>query len=239
MPHQSSSAAPGAADGITGPEAVNTTERPLTRWEETDNTHGYGSYFAELLAAGTDVYGEARLADVLSPRKATILDAGCGMGRIGGALHHMGHTVVGVDLDAGLLAQATETYPDLPTVQSRLDDLTPALLTEHGHPTQFDTITVVGNVMILLAPDTEVLVLHRLRDLLAPEGRILVGFHTDATPPNSLQYSPEVFAEHVAQVGLHIESRFGTYDLRPYQPTDNYVVHILTRRTELTLTPAG
>lgn len=98
--------------GGTAAAANHTSPRGPTRWESTDNPQRYGAHFAELLASGADVYGEARLVDVLSPRGANILDAGCGMGRIGGALGHLGHTVVGVDLDAKLLQLTAEHPPD-------------------------------------------------------------------------------------------------------------------------------
>src|SRR5688572_6214350 len=60
------------------------SDLPPTRWEgPSDIGRGYGRHFAELIAGGADVEGEARLADALAPREARILDAGSGMGRIG------------------------------------------------------------------------------------------------------------------------------------------------------------
>lgn len=207
---------------------MSQTPHQPTRWEDHDNTRGYGERFAELVADGTDIYGEARLADVLAPRNGRILDAGCGMGRIGAKLGTLGHKVSGVDLDAHLLRQSRDTYPELRTMQARLDDLTPELLAEAGWDDEFDVIVLVGNVMILLAPDTEVLVLNRLAALLAPEGRVLVGFHMDATPPNSRVYSADEFAGHVAEAGLTIDSQYSTYELQPFDGSGNYVVSILS-----------
>ena len=77
----------------------------VTRWESMPGERGYGARFARLVADGADVDGEARLADVLAPRGARILDAGCGMGRVGAALRRRGHDAYGVDLDAALLEQ--------------------------------------------------------------------------------------------------------------------------------------
>lgn len=203
---------------------------PPTRWEQTTNARGYGQKFAELAAGGADITGEARLADTLAPRGATILDAGCGMGRIGAALHQGGHNVLGVDLDAELLAQAKETYPELTTMHCRLDAITPDLLDAAGHPTTYDLIVMVGNVMILLAENSERDVLRRMTSLLAGDGRLIVGFHTDATPPNSKTYDPDVFLEDAVSVGLDLEHRFASYDLRPFTGDGNYVVNILRRR---------
>lgn len=198
-----------------------------TRWEMNDN-RGYGEKFAELIADGEDVTGEARLADSIAPRGATILDAGCGMGRIGGALIECGHTVVGVDVDASLLKQAEETYPKLPTVEGRLDKLDAKMLKKAGNEGPFDVVVCVGNVMILLAEDTEQEVLKRFHDVLAPGGRVLVGFHTTAVPPGSREYSAEEFTVDAIHAGLRVDARFSTYHLHPYDPQGDYVVHILS-----------
>ena len=51
------------------------SDLPPTRWEgPSDIGRGYGRHFAELIAGGADVEGEARLADALAPRGARILD---------------------------------------------------------------------------------------------------------------------------------------------------------------------
>ena len=106
---------------------------PPTRWEgPTDVGRGYGRHFADLIASGADVEGEARLADALAPRGARILDAGSGMGRIGAALRRAGHDAYGVDLDAGLIEQSRAAYPDLPVAQARLEQLDADFLA--GHP---------------------------------------------------------------------------------------------------------
>lgn len=201
-----------------------------TRWELNDN-RGYGEKFAQMIADGQDVSGEARLADAIAPRGANILDAGCGMGRIGGTLLDSGHTVIGVDLDAKLLKQAKETYPNLPTVQGRLDKLDAKMLKKANFSGSFDLIVCVGNVMILLAEDTEQEVLKRFNSLLAPGGRVLVGFHTNATPPGSREYSAEEFTIDAIHAGLRVDSRMSSYHLHPHDLAGDYVVHVLSSAT--------
>ena len=205
-----------------------------TRWEQARADEraagrgGYGARFAQLVAEGADVEGEARLADVLAPRRARILDAGCGMGRVGAALQRRGHRVVGVDFDPEVLAQSRVTYPDLPLVQRRLDELTLADLDAAGHPTAYDLVVCVGNVMILLAPDTERVVLANLAALLAPEGRLLVGFHLSNAPcEHWREYPVDELAADAAAVGLTVESRHASYDLAPFTDTSEYAVHVL------------
>lgn len=200
-----------------------------TRWESTDD-HGYGAKFADLYTSGADISGEARLADVLAPRGARILDAGSGMGRVGAALQDRGHHVVGVDLDETLIAQSRRTFPHLPVVAARLDELVPEDLAVQGHPVEYDLVVCVGNVMILLAPDTEVEVLGRLRALLAPGGRLLVGFHLEAKPQSSRTYPVDAFANDARAAGLQVEARWASYDLQPAADGDDYAVFVLRAR---------
>jgi hypothetical protein len=88
----------------------------------------------------------------------------------------------------------------------------------------------VGNVMILLAPDTERLVLANLAGLLAPDGRILVGFHRrDAPSSRAREYPVAEFAADAAAAGLEVEHRFASYDLKPFTDTGEYAVHVLRR----------
>ena len=84
---------------------------------------------------------------------------------------------------------------------------------------------VVGNVMIYLADGSETRALRTLAGLLAPAGRMLVGFSPHKGPEHSRDYPVEEFWRHVGQAGLALDSVFGTYDLRP--AADDYVVAVL------------
>ncbi len=61
--------------------------------EDPDHSQWYVDRFRGLAAEGADLDGEARLVDALLPRGSRVLDAGCGPGRVGGALHRAGHHV--------------------------------------------------------------------------------------------------------------------------------------------------
>ncbi len=200
---------------------------PPTRWEgPTDVGRGYGRHFADLIASGADVEGEARLADVLAPRGARILDAGSGMGRIGAALRRAGHEAYGVDLDAGLIDQSRAAYPYLPVAQARLEQLDGEFLVAQGMPATFDLVVCVGNVMVLLAEGSERTVLGRFAGLLAPGGRVLIGFSLVGAPPRSRIYPSDEFEADAVAAGLVAESRFATFDLRPPGPDDDFAVRV-------------
>src|SRR3978361_1232786 len=75
------------------------------------HSHWYVERFRSLARAGDDVVGEARFVDAMAPRRARILDAGCGGGRSGGYLAAVSHDVVGVDVDPILIEAAEEDHP--------------------------------------------------------------------------------------------------------------------------------
>ena len=193
---------------------------PRTRWELAgDGNRGYGEKFGRLVAEGADVDGEARLADTLVSRGARILDVGSGMGRVSAALVARGHDVVAVEPDAALVAQCRATYPGLEVQHA---DVLAASL--EG---TFDLVVAVGNVMVFLAPDTERAVLARLRTLLAPGGRVLVGFHPVDGPATARDYPDAEFVADATASGLRVDARFGSYELHP--PSHEYAVWLLAR----------
>lgn len=195
---------------------------PPTRWKLAgEGNRGYGRTFAQRVAEGADIDGEARLADTLVPRHARILDVGSGMGRVAAALGARGHTVVATEPDPALRAQSQETYPDLEVLPHEALGLDPA---EVG---SFDLVLAVGNVMIYLGEDTERGVLARVRELLGPDGRVLVGFELTAVKSGSRTYPAEEFVADAAAAGLRVVHRFGSYEL--HEPADDYAVWVLAR----------
>lgn len=190
-----------------------------TRWAQAgDAVRSYAETFARLVDSGQDVEGEARLADALAPRAARILDVGSGMGRIAAALAARGHEVTAIEPDAELVAQSRRTYPELDVEET--DVL--AFDTEE----RFDLVVLVGNVMVYLAQGTEQAVLSKVRSLLAPGGRALIGFHLTGGPSTARVYPAAEFAADVEASGLVVEHRFGTYELHP--ANEEYAVWVLS-----------
>ncbi|GAA2344350.1 hypothetical protein SVIO_007330 [Streptomyces violaceusniger] len=64
----------------------------------TWNGEEYQSRFDRIAVEGGDVHGEAALVRSFAP--ATVLDAGCGTGRVAIELARHGIAVAGVDVDA-------------------------------------------------------------------------------------------------------------------------------------------
>ncbi len=194
---------------------------PATRWALVDpGKHGYSQHFAQLVGSGADVDGEARLADALLPRAGRVLDVGSGMGRVAAALRARGHDVVATEPDAALREQSRATYPELAVLPHE------ALALDPDEIGRFDLVVAVGNVMVYLGEDTELAVLARFRELLAPGGRVLLGFHPDAVMTGSRAYPPEELVVDARSAGLRTDHRFGSYELHP--PAEDYVVLVLS-----------
>src|SRR5258706_10365087 len=71
----------------------------------------YQQQFDTLAASGVDVHGEADFVMTLQPR--TVLDAGCGSGRVAVELARRGVDVVGADADASMIAAARRRAPEI------------------------------------------------------------------------------------------------------------------------------
>jgi SAM-dependent methyltransferase len=183
---------------------------------------GHSTWYIErfrcMVRAGEDILGEARLVDAMVPRRARILDAGCGIGRIGGALAEAGHLVTGVDVDPALIDVARQDHPGLRWMVGDLAELDPPA---SGVPTPFDAVVCAGNVMTFLAPSTRREVLTRLGAHLAEDGRIAVGFGAGRG------YEFDEFFGDVAAAGLEPDLLLSSWDLRPFTDEARFLVTLL------------
>ena len=181
--------------------------------EDPEHSQRYVDRFRTLAAEGADLDGEARLVDALLPRGSRVLDAGCGPGRVGGALHRVGHVVTGVDGDPVLVAAARTDHPG-PTWL--VGDLTTLDL-----GTTFDGIVCAGNVITFVAPDRRRDALARLLAHLEPAGRLAIGFG------DHRGYGFAEFRADAAATGWAEDVLLSTWDLRPFTPTSDFLVALL------------
>ena len=182
--------------------------------EDPGHSQWYIERFRAMAARGDDLGGEARMIDAMVPRRARILDAGCGTGRVGGLLAGAGHEVTGVDLDPELIAEANRNHP---SADWRVGDLSKLDL-----PDRFVVIVCAGNVMTFAAPASRVDILRRFRAHLAPGGRAVVGFGAGRG------YEFTDFLTDVKAADLTPDLLLSTWDLRPFTPTAEFLVAVLT-----------
>jgi trans-aconitate methyltransferase len=174
----------------------------------------YDAPYRARAAAGEDVHGEANAVQALqSTQPFSVLDAGCGTGRIAIELAHRGIEIVGVDLDARMLDQARRQAPDL---DWRLGDLATINLGR-----SFDLILLAGNVMLFLTPGTEAQVLRNLVGHLAPTGMLVAGFQIGRTAFGITHYDAAATTARLA-----LRQRWASWDADPWTEASGYAVSI-------------
>jgi SAM-dependent methyltransferase len=179
----------------------------------------YEARFATLAQQGRHLHGEADLVDALAGGPpATVVDAGCGTGRVAIELARRGYGVVGIDVDLEMLDVARAKAPNL---DWRLDDLSdPA-----GPLPQGDVVVAAGNVLLFVAPGTEPAVVATWAACLAPNGILVAGFQLRA-PLTVDGY--DVWCE---RAGLVLVGRWSTWDRQPFEGGE-YAVSLHRRRPD-------
>ncbi|MXV98394.1 MAG: class I SAM-dependent methyltransferase [Acidimicrobiaceae bacterium] len=180
-------------------------------WEIGGAAHGdvYDDRWRRMEARGEWVHGEADLVSWFEP--ASVLDAGCGTGRVAIELDRRGIDVVGVDLDTRMLEEARSKAPRVPWI---LGDLTDVEITAPGAADgrrQFDLIVLAGNVMVFVEIGTEAAIVANMARHLGPGGRLVSGFRLGLSPLTFHDY--DRFAE---DAGLTLEYRWTTWDREPF-----------------------
>jgi len=188
-------------------------ERRRNPWLDADGPRGedYDGRFARLAAQGHDVHGEADL--VASLGLHSVLDAGCGTGRVAMELARRGLEVVGVDLDPEMLAAARAKAPLLRWVEADLAGV------DLGRT--FDGIVMAGNVMIFLTPGTEGAVVRNMARHLDDEGFLVAGFSLARH-----RLALDTYDDLALKAGLELNERWATWDRGIFGPDSDYVVSI-------------
>lgn len=194
-----------------------------TRWQRSPAPRGdeYDVRWKSLADAGHNIHGEADLVESLLAESGgtSVLDAGCGTGRVAIELAHRGISVVGVDADAAMLAAARAKAPQLRWIEADLADLTSAGVD------RVNLVLLAGNVMIFLEPGTEAQALVQLAGRLTPGGLLVAGFSIRPDRLSLRQYD-----DAAEQAGLRWVARWATWDRAPYDDGDYAVtVHRLRR----------
>lgn len=174
-------------------------------WDGDD----YQARFDRLAAAGQHVHGEADLVEALAP--ASVLDAGCGTGRVGIELARRGIEVVGVDLDASMLATARRQAPELVWHEADLTRL------DLGRT--FAVVVLAGNVPLFTAPGTQGDLVARCAAHVAADGHLVAGFSLDRG------YDLAAWDGDADAAGLALVDRYATWDGVPFAGGD-YAVSV-------------
>lgn len=170
----------------------------------------YQRRFDTLAASGVGVHGEADFVTTLSP--TTVLDAGCGSGRVAIELARRGVEVVGVDADPSMIATARRAGPALTWVEADVSGL--------DLDRRFDVVVMAGNVPLFTPPGTQAGLVTGCARHLRPGGALVAGFQLDG------RYPVAEYDRHCRDAGLDLDERWATWDRQPFPGPGTYAVSV-------------
>lgn len=173
----------------------------------------YQARFDALAAAGEDVHGEAAFVRSLGP--STVLDAGCGTGRVAIELARHGIDVVGADLIESMIATARARGPG---IDFRVADVATLDLGR-----RFDIVLMAGNVPLFAELGTRSALVAGCARHIATEGRLVAGFQLGRG------YGLAEYDADAAAAGLELVERFATWDREPLPDDPDYAVSVHRR----------
>lgn len=200
-----------------------TTSRPgahvsdrWAAWRAEVSLDEYENRWQALKAQGHATHGEADLVAHYQPR--TVLDAGCGTGRVAIELAERGIDVDGVDLDDDLLAVARRHAPHL---RWHHDDLASLDLGR-----RFDVVVMAGNVLLFCRPEVRDDIVTNLAHHLNDGGRLISGFSLEQ---RTGAVTLDQYDSAAQAAGLVLEQRWSTWEGSPFDPAARYAVTVFRR----------
>lgn len=181
-------------------------------WRREIDLAEFHTRWARMEAAGTAAHGEADFIGSFSP--VTVLDAGCGMGRVAIELSRRGIDVDGVDLDDDLLRFART---DAPHIGWHVGDLATVEL-----PRRYEVVAMPGNVMMFCRVDARATIVANMARHIEPGGLLIAGFGLER---RSDAITVDEYDDACIAAGLVLEHRFATWDRDPFDGGD-YAVHV-------------
>ena len=172
----------------------------------------YQARFDRLAGTGADVHGEASFVASLEPAPTTVLDAGCGTGRVAIELARRGLAVVGVDVDGSMLDRARRSEPGIEWIQHDLTTL------DLGRT--FSVVVMAGNVPLFTPPGTHAELVVGCARHVAPGGALVAGFRLGRN------YGLADYDAHCTAAGLALAERYATWDGARFTPGGDYAVSV-------------
>lgn len=170
----------------------------------------YQRRFDTLATSGVAVHGEADFVMSLAP--TTVLDAGCGTGRVAMELGRRGVEVVGVDTDPSMIATARRIGSGLTWVEADLTEL------DLGRV--FDVVVMAGNVPLFTPAGTQAALVAGCARHLRPGGALVAGFQLEG------RYALLDYDRHCTDAGLEPVERWATWHRLPFSRSGNYAVSV-------------
>lgn len=179
----------------------------------------YDRRWEEMQARGESVHGELDFVERLFPaRRLSILDAGCGTGRLAIEAARRGHTVVGVDLDRDMIDRARSKAPQLTWECADLSVFEPGC--------EFDVIVMAGNIPLFCRPGSQARIVASLFRHLSLGGAMICGFSLEKGP-NAYGVTDIVRDSEVA--GFAHTDLYANWEGDPFDPqrSGDYIVAVV------------
>jgi len=173
----------------------------------------YQARFDALAEQGVDVHGEAAVVRTFGP--STVLDAGCGTGRVAIELARHGIEVVGVDVDASMIAEARRRAPGITWIEADLSAL------DLGRV--FDVVVLAGNVPLFCPVAARPALVAACAAHVDAGGVLIAGFQLDRG------YELEEFDLASTGSGLTLQDRWATWGGGSFAAGGDYAVSVLVR----------
>ena len=170
----------------------------------------YQQQFDDLAASGVEVHGEADFVERWHP--GSVLDAGCGTGRVARELARRGVEVLGVDVDPSMIATARRLAPELDWVVADLSTL--------GLRRRFDLVVMAGNVPLFTPEGTEADLVRSCARHVAEGGHLVAGFGLGRG------YDLTDYDRHCGRAGLVLEGRWARWEGEPWTGSGTYAVSV-------------
>ena len=183
----------------------------VSRWDSA-RAPSYDDKWQQMAKAGENPHGEADFVARFTP--ASVLDAGCGTGRVAIELAARGFDVAGSDIDAQMLAQARVKTPELTWVESDLAAL------DLGRT--FDVVVLAGNVILFVEPGTEEACVAGAACHVGAGGYLIAGFSLDR------DVTADIWDGWLGNVGLEPIDRFSSWSGDTFDDSD-YLVSVARR----------
>ncbi len=173
----------------------------------------YQARIDAMVGEGRDLHGEVRL--VLSLGASSVLDAGCGTGRVAIELARDGIEVIGVDIDRSMLDEAYRQGPGLEWLEADLATL--------DLDRTFDVVLLAGNVPLFCPEATRHDLVASCARHVVPGGAMIIGFSLGRG------YEISDFDASWRTAGLELEARWSTWDRDAFVDSSDYALTLLRR----------
>lgn len=163
--------------------------------------------------SGADMHGEASLVRSFQPR--SVLDAGCGTGRVAIELSRYEVDVVGVDVDDSMIDEAERLAPTITWVRADLATLDLARA--------FDVVVLAGNVPLYCRDDSRAALVRSCARHVTTRGKLIAGFQINRG------YTLKEFDAALDGTGLTLVERWATWDRDAIHENSDYAVSVYSR----------